>query len=310
MPVDATALSDWLAASIRLATPLVLTAMGGVYSERSGVLNIGMEGMMLTGAFVAVTVSFLTGSAAAGMAAGVAAGALLSLVHAYLTISRRADQILCGVALNLMALGLTNFLYRTIFGAIGRERVAGLSSVRIPMLSDLPVIGPALFDQSVAVYLAYFLPLLAVLVLFRTAWGLSVRAVGEHPRAADSAGVVVERVRYTCVLLSGAAAGLGGAALSLGAARYFTQNMTAGRGFIVLGALVFGKWHPIAVGLACLFFGAADALQLRAQTFEWGVPHQFLVMLPYVLTIAAMVGLIGSTLAPSQLGIPYQRERE
>jgi len=239
-----------------------------------------------------------------------AAGTLLSLVHAYLAISRLANQIIVGAAINLLALGLTNFLYRAIFGATGRERVAGFPQVKLPVLGDIPVIGPILFDHSIAVYIAYILPFVAWYVLFRTTWGLNVRAVGEYPQAADAAGVSVKRVRYLSVMLSGAMAGLGGAALSLGAVRYFTQGMTAGRGFIVLGALVFGKWNPILVALACLFFGAADALQLRAQTFGFAIPHQFLVMLPYLLTIAALVGFVGRTVAPQSLGVPYKSEAD
>lgn len=310
MPIDTAFLTDWGTASIRLATPLALTAMGGVYSERSGVFNIGMEGMMLSGAFVAITTSYFTGSVVAAALAAMAAGTLLSLVHAYLAISRLANQIIVGAAINLLALGLTNFLYRAIFGATGRERVAGFPQVKLPVLGDIPVIGPILFDHSIAVYIAYILPFVAWYVLFRTTWGLNVRAVGEYPQAADAAGVSVKRVRYLSVMLSGAMAGLGGAALSLGAVRYFTQGMTAGRGFIVLGALVFGKWNPILVALACLFFGAADALQLRAQTFGFAIPHQFLVMLPYLLTIAALVGFVGRTVAPQSLGVPYKSEAD
>lgn len=310
MPIDTAFVTDWGTASIRLATPLALTAMGGVYSERSGVFNIGMEGMMLSGAFVAITTSYFTGSVVAAALAAMAAGTLLSLVHAYLAISRLANQIIVGAAINLLALGLTNFLYRAIFGATGRERVAGFPQVKFPVLGDIPVIGPILFDHSIAVYIAYILPFVAWYVLFRTTWGLNVRAVGEYPQAADAAGVSVKRVRYLSVMLSGAMAGLGGAALSLGAVRYFTQGMTAGRGFIVLGALVFGKWNPILVALACLFFGAADALQLRAQTFGFAIPHQFLVMLPYLLTIAALVGFVGRTVAPQSLGVPYKSEAD
>lgn len=310
MPIDTAFLTDWGTASIRLATPLALTAMGGVYSERSGVFNIGMEGMMLSGAFVAIATSYYTGSVIAAAVAAMAAGALLSLVHAYLAISRRANQIIVGAAINLLALGLTNFLYRALFGATGRERVAGFPQLKIPILGDIPVIGPMLFNHSIAVYIAYVLPFIAWYVLFRTTWGLNVRAVGEYPQAADAAGVSVLRVRYLSVMLSGAMAGLGGAALSLGAVRYFTQGMTAGRGFIVLGALVFGKWNPILVAVACLFFGAADALQLRAQTFGFAIPHQFFVMLPYLLTIAALVGFVGRTVAPQSLGVPYKSEAD
>lgn len=308
MPGELGFLLDWLRSSIRLATPLALTATGGVYAERSGVFNIGMEGMMLVGAFFAVVGSHYGQSVLLGVSAAMTAGMLLSLVHAYLTIARRADQIICGAALNLLALGLTNFLYRAVFGASGRVRVEGFPQFKLPLLGDIPVVGSILFNHSLDVYLAYLLPVAATWVLFRTTWGLNVRAVGEYPQAADTAGVLVFRVRYLAVLVSGALAGLGGAALSLGDVRYFTQGMTAGRGFIVLGAIVFGKWNPTLVGLACLFFGAADALQLRAQTFGFEIPYQFFVMLPYLLTIAALVGFIGRTRAPQNLGVPYPTE--
>lgn len=299
---------DWAGASIRFAAPLALTAIGGVYSERSGVFNIGLEGMMLTGGFVAVLVSFLTGSPLLGASAALAAGAAMAGIHGYLVVTRMADQILVGVGLNLLALGGTNLLSRQAFGAAGRERVAGLLDTRLPVLSEIPYAGAVLFNQNVAVYLAYVLPLVATFVLFRTTWGLNVRAVGEHPRAAESAGIPVRRIRYVCVLLSGAMAGLGGAALSLGASRYFTPNMTAGRGFIVLATIALGKWNPALAAIACLVFGAGDALQLRAQTFGFAVPHQFFIMLPYLLTIAALIGFIGRSAPPEHLGRPYQSE--
>lgn len=306
--IDTVFLIGWLAASIRLATPLVLTAMGGVYSERSGVFNIGMEGMMLVGAFTAVVVSYYTESWLLAAVGAMAGGALISLVHAYLTINRLADQIISGAAINVLALGVTNTLYRTAFSDISRVRVVGFPQIDIPLLSQIPFFGEILFEQSVIIYAAYLIPLVAAWVLFRTTWGLNVRATGEYPEAVETAGISVRRVRYLTVMLSGAMAGLGGAALSLGAIRYFTPGMTAGRGFIVLGAIVFGRWSPVLVALACLFFGAADALQLRAQTFGFGIPHQFFLMLPYLLTIAALVGFVGRTRAPQSLGINYKPE--
>lgn len=308
MDLDGLFIQDWAAASIRFAAPLILTAVGGVYSERSGVYNIGMEGMMLTGAFVAVVVSFLTESALVGAVAALAAGALLAVIHAYFVVTRLADQILVGVGLNLLALGGTSFLYRQTFGAAGRERVAGLVDMKLPILGDIPYGGTVLFNQNAAVYLAYVLPVVATFLLYRTTWGLNVRAVGEHPRAAESAGISVTRIRYACVIFSGAMAGLGGAALSLGASRYFTPNMTAGRGFVVLGTIVLGKWNPALAGIGCLVFGAGDALQLRAQTFGFAVPHQIFIMLPYLLTIAAMIGFIGRSTPPEHLGKPYTSE--
>ena len=300
----------WLRASVRLSAPLVLTATGGAYSERSGVFNIGMEGMMLGGAFFSVVVSHYTGNLVAAALAGAAAGALLGGVLGVLTISRRSDQIIAGIMINLLALGMTNFLFRELLGAAGRQRVPGFSAVHVPLLADIPVLGPVLFRHDLSVYVAYALPVAATWVLFRTSWGLNLQAVGEHPLAANSAGVSVKRVRYVAVMFSGAMAGLGGVALALGGARFFTHGMTAGRGFIALGAIVLGRWNPATVALACLLFGAADALQLRAQTFDFPIPHEFFAMLPYLLTVAALVGLVGRTRAPSQLGIPYVVEGE
>ena len=307
-------LIDWGSAAIRLATPLVLAVVGGVYAERSGVFNIGIEGMMLSGAFVSVAVSYYLGSADPAVAsmlaafAAMVAGGGMAFIHAYLSITRRADQIISGAAINILALGLTNTLYRAVWGTAGRERVAGFPTVRIPVLADIPVLGPILFDHSIIVYVAYLLPFVAAFVLFRTTWGLSIRAAGDFPLAVDTAGLSVTRTRYAAVIFSGMMAGLGGAALALGAVRYFTPGMTAGRGFIVLGAIVFGRWNPILAAVACLLFGAADAFQLRAQALTLGIPYQFFVMLPYLLAVLAIAGAIGRTTPPLTLGRPYRRE--
>jgi ABC-type uncharacterized transport system permease subunit len=299
---------NWLTASVRLSTPLALTAAGGVFAERSGVFNIGLEGMMLSGAFFAIAGSYATGSAIVGALCGAAAGAVLGLLLSYWTISRKADQIIAGVAINLFALGLTNLLYRAIFGDVGPVRVAGFSNVRIPLLADIPWAGEILFQQAALVYVAFLLPLALAWVLYRTTWGLSVRSVGEHPAASDTAGVSVARIRYACVTFSGLMAGLGGAALALEGARFFTQGMTAGRGYVVLGALVVGRWHPAWAAAACLLFGAADAFQLSVQAYGIGIPSEFFVMLPYILTVAALAGLVGRTRPPRKLGVAYSSE--
>lgn len=315
MPLDSAFITDWGSASIRLATPLVLAAVGGVFAERSGVFNIGIEGMMLIGAFTAVAASYYLGASAdpvvvsllAALAAMLAAGGM-AFIHALLTITRRVDQIITGVAINILALGLTNTLFRAIWGETGRERVVGFPEVRVPVLADIPVVGPIFFQQSLIVFVAYFMPIVASLVLFRTTFGLTIRAAGDFPLAVDTAGLSVTRVRYAAVLFGGVMAGLAGAALALGAIRYFTPGMTAGRGFIVLGAIVVGRWHPKLAAVACLLFGAADAFQLRAQVLNLGIPYQFLVMLPYLLAVAAVAGTIGRANPPQQLGRPYRRE--
>lgn len=314
MPVNPEFVADWGSASIRLAVPLILAAIGGVYTERSGVFNIGIEGTMLIGAFTGVAVSYYLDSMDPALASAIAAasamlaGAATALVHAYFSVTRRVDQIITGAAINIFALGLTNTLYRAVWGEVGRERVAGFPTVRIPGLADIPVVGQILFDHSIIVFAAFALPAVAAFVLFRTTWGLSIRAAGDYPAAADTAGLSVERVRYAAVLFSGVMAGLAGAALALGAVRYFTPGMTAGRGFIVLGAIVIGRWNPALAAAAALLFGAADAFQLRAQALNLGIPYQFFVMLPYVLAVLAIAGAIGRTNPPQHLGIPYRRE--
>lgn len=315
MSIDSVFLTDWGSAAIRLSTPLILATIGGVYAERSGVFNIGIEGMMLIGAFTAVAASFYLGPYADPMVVAllatliaIIASSAVALVHAFLAITRKVDQIVTGAAINILAIGLTNTLFRAVWGETGRERVAGFPEVRVPILADIPVIGPIFFEQSLVVFLAYVIPILAGLVLFRTTWGLSIRAAGEFPLAVDTAGLSVDRTRYAAVLFSGAMAGLAGAALALGAVRYFTPGMTAGRGFIVLGAIVVGRWNPRLAAAACLLFGAADAFQLRAQALNLEIPYQFLVMLPYVLAVAAVAGAIGRANPPQQLGKPYRRE--
>lgn len=314
MLLDPGFIGDWGSASIRLAVPLILAAIGGVYAERSGVFNIGIEGTMLIGAFTAVAVSYYLASMDPVVASALAAltamlaGAATAFVHAYLSITRRVDQIITGAAINILALGLTNTLSRAVWGEVGRERVAGFPTVRIPVLADIPVVGQIFFDHSVVVFAAFVLPIVAAFVLFRTTWGLNIRAAGDFPSAADTAGLSVDRIRYGAVLFSGVMAGLAGAALALGAVRYFTPGMTAGRGFIVLGAIVIGRWNPILAAVACLLFGAADAFQLRAQLLNLGIPYQFFVMLPYLVAVFAITGAIGRTTAPQHLGLPYRRE--
>jgi len=299
-------LNDWLAASVRLAAPLILVGIGGVYTERTGVFNIGMEGMMLVGAFFATAGTLLTGNVWIGTLYAMIAGGILAVIHAYLTVSRRANQIVSGAAINLLALGLTNLLNPVLYNAFEYRPRVELYPVMAPeFLQNIPVIGPILFAQPVIVWIAIALPFVAAWVLYKTSWGLSVRAVGDHPHAVATAGISVFLLKYIGVLLSGIFAGLGGAALVLTQLGLFAPNMTAGRGFIVLAALVLGKWNPISVALACTLFGAADALQLRLQTFSTGIPYQIPVMLPYILTVAALAGLVGRTVPPKTAGQPY-----
>jgi len=285
----------------------MLASVGGVYTERTGVVNIGMEGMMLAGALASVAASFFTGNVVIAAICAMTVGGLLAVVHAYLTVSRRASHLISGAAINFLALGATNFGYARLF-ATERARVATFPVLGPPEWHDVPFLGPVIFAQPVIVWIAFILPLVFAWVLYRTSWGLNIRAVGEHPHAVASAGLSVFRLKYVGVILSGVFSGLGGSALALAELGYFAPNMTGGRAFVVLAALVVGKWNPIAVAAACMLFGAADALQLRIQTFGAVIPYQFPVMMPYLLTIAALAGLVGRTAAPKTIGKPYDPE--
>src|SRR5579884_3706322 len=299
--------SDLWAATLQFATLLLLPALGGVISERSGVVNIAMEGMMLVGAYAAVMTTKSTNSVFVGILGAMVAGALISLVHAVVSINFKADQIVSGVAINIAALGLTNYL---LFVQTGGQGVPSLSNnLRLPNvtlgpLSRIPFLGPVLFQQNVIFYLAILILIGIQLLLFRTNIGLRIRAVGEHPLAADTAGVNVRAVRYACVIASGVLSGLAGAFLSLGIAGIFNSNMTAGAGFIALAAMVFGKYIPLGAAGACLVFGLGEALSGRLQ--DSGIDPNLLSTLPYILTLIALVGLVGRTVAPAADGIPYE----
>lgn len=300
------------------ATPLGLAAIGGVISERSGVVNIAMEGMMLTGAFFAVVFSSLTGNAAIGLSVAVFTGGVMALIHAFGAIRLRADQIVSGMAINLLALGLTSYLNFSIFGGNGAppsctppspctgNQVRTIPDWHVPVLDKIPGLGTILFKQSPIVYLMLLLVVLAHLFLFRTTIGLRIRAVGEHPRAADTAGINVQQLRYLSVILSGFLSGLAGGYLSL-ALGSFSDNMTSGRGFIALAAMIFGKWTPFGAFGACLLFGFGSALyDVLANTAGPLQDYSTLIATaPYVLTIIALAGFVGRSVAPAADGLPY-----
>ena len=296
-----------LASTIRNATPLVFAALGGMFSERSGVVNIGLEGLMLISAFAGVVGAFLSGSAVVALGFALAAGLIFALIHALMCVTFEADQIISGTAINLLALGGTGFLMVSIFGAGGTSpRVEGFGEVPIPLLSSIPVVGSALFSQSLLVYLMYVMVPVTFFVLFRTPFGLRLRATGESPEAVDTAGVSVSRMRYYGVALSGLLASLGGIYLSMGLLSAFTENMTGGRGFIALAALIFGRWNPIGAAGAALLFGFALAVTVQAP--QDLVPQEFLLMIPYVLTIVALAAFGGRAIAPAAIGKPYRKE--
>ena len=301
-----------LAATLRLAAPIALAALGGVMTERSGVTNIALEGSMLAGAFFGVLAADRTGSLALALTVALLAGTLLAALHAYASITLRSDQIVSGMALNILALGLTTYLDYQLYGTTGTPaELVGLPDVRLGFLGGLPYLGEALGQQNSVVWAALGLVALAQLFLFRTVLGMRWRAVGEHPRAAETVGVDVQRIRYAAVLLSGALAALGGAYLSLGVAHSFTDGMTAGRGFIGLAAMIFGRWTPVGALVASLVFGYGNALSTSLQGAVIGdakVPVQLLGTLPYVLTILAVAGFVGRSRPPAADGIPYEPE--
>ncbi len=302
--------AGFLSASMRLAIPIMLAALGGVFAERSGVLNIGLEGMMLVGAFVGFAAAYASGHLAIGVVAAIAAGIATGLVLGFYTITLGANQVVVGIAINLLAVGVTSFFYRLAFGTgTDRPRVDAFVPLDLGALGDIPVIGPLLFRQDALAYVALALVLVAWFLMAKTRFGLDIRAVGEHPAAAETLGLDVERIRFRAIAISGGLAGLGGAFLSLSATGVFIDGMTAGRGYIALAILILGRRHPFGVLLAALLFGAADALQLRAQILPTGVPFQFLLMLPYVLTIIVLAGFVGRSGAPAALGVPFRRGR-
>ncbi len=296
-----------LAAAVRMATPLIFASLGGLFSERAGIINIALEGIMLTGAFSAMLVTSFVGNPWVGLVGAVITGAMMALIHAVVCIRYHANHVVSGTAINIFAGGLTVFLLRLVFNVAGTSpAVARIPAVRLPLVADIPWIGPVLGQQNIMVYVAVALVFVSWFVLFKTVWGLRLRSVGEHPKAADTVGVNVFVMRYTALALSGALAGLGGAYLSIAHLSRFGDQMTAGRGFIALAAMIFGKWNPIGAMGAALFFGYADALQMRLQ--EVGIPSQFVSMLPYVLTMVALAGFICRATPPKALGKPYTKE--
>ena len=296
-----------LGGALALATPLIFGALGGVIGERAGVVNIAIEAQLLAGAFCAAVASSLAGSPWAGLIAAMAAGALVALVLGVFTITYYVDQVIVGVVLNVLVIGLTTFLFRQVL-APNTETLnspATFDTIAIPLLSEIPVIGPILFRQSFIVYLMYAVVALVWFGLYRTRWGLRLRAVGEHPQAADTVGIKVAATRYRAVLLAGAVAGMGGAFYTLVSVPRFNQEMTAGAGFIALAAVIFGKWDPIRATLAALLFGFATNLQGVLSVIGSPVPSQFMLMLPYVVTIFAVAGLVGRSRPPAADGEPY-----
>lgn len=308
---------DLFAAALRMATPLALAAIGGTICERSGVVNIALEGIMLTGAFFGTAVVLATGDPWLGVLAAMAAGVAISAVHAFASINLRADQTVSGTAINLLALGVTGFLMELWYGHPGTtDPIKVLRPIfSFPVIGEGPLadvwrwINGIFLTHTPIVYITIIIAIVAQWAVYRTRWGLRLRALGEHPRAVDTVGVNVFRGRWVAVLMSGALAGLAGANLTIEQVGSFTENMTNGRGFIALAANIFGRWTPLGSYLASLLFGFADALQIKLQILRGviDVPPQFFLMLPYVLTVIVLAGVIGRAVGPAAVGVPYKK---
>jgi simple sugar transport system permease protein len=295
-----------LASGIRLATPYLYAAIGETFGQRSGVLNLGVEGQMLLGAFAAFYVAFITQSLWLGLLASIVVGALMGLAMAFVSINLKAQQGISGIGFYLFGLGMSDLLFQKLLGTV--ETVRGFPPVDIPLLSDIPVVGEIFFSQNILVYAAFALVPIAWFLLNKTTLGLKIRAVGENPEAADSLGVSVSRVRYFTVTLGGILSAIAGASLSVALLNVFQQNMTSGVGFIAVALVYFGSWRPFGVLLGALLFSMVNSLQLWVQVLRIPIPSDFAVMMPYVLTILALVISVQRVRSPSALTKPFERE--
>lgn len=302
-------LEAFLSSTIAMAAPLLLAALGELLVEESGIINIGIEGVMLTGAFAAMAAAYATGSIAIGLGAATLGAVAMSALFAAIAVNLAVNQVVAGTALDIFALGVTGVFYRRMFGVTGQAlTVRTLPQIRLGALSRLPIIGPALFHQNLLVYLSFLLVPLVSLLLYHTRWGLHLRAVGERPEAADALGLGVYGLRWQAIMISAVLTGLSGAYLTLGYANTFVEGMSAGRGFIALAIVILGNWRPRRVAVASVLFGAALALQFTLQAVNTGIPYQLFLALPYVLTLVVLTALGGQARAPSALGEPYVRE--
>lgn len=310
-----TLLGQLLNSTLVFSTALIFTALGGIFSERSGVVNIGLEGLMIFGAFAAGVGTYYAQEAGmgsfspwVGVIAAMVAGALGALIHAIATITFKADQTISGIVINFLAAGLTVYIVKLIFdGAAETPLVTVFHKFPIPVLRDIPIIGEGFFNSYPTTYLALILVAVIYFVLFKTPFGLRLRSVGEHPSAADTLGVNVTKMRYIGVLLSGVLGGIGGATITLTTTSTFAHNTISGQGFIAIAAMIFGKWNPLGAFGAAMFFGFSQAIRNYVQLFDWSrsIPQEFIFMIPYVLTIIVLVGAVGRSSAPAALGTPY-----
>ncbi len=304
--LSASVLIGILASGVRLATPYLYAAIGETFGQRSGVLNLGVEGQMLLGAFFAFYVTLVTGNLWLGLLAAAVVGALMGLAMAFVTVNLQAEQGISGIGFYLFGLGLSDLLFQKLVGTV--KTIQGFPPIHIPVLSDLPVLGPVLFQHNLLVYVAYALVPLAWFVLNKTTIGLKIRSVGENPQAADSLGISVAAVRYYTIIQGGVLSGIAGAALSIGLLNVFQQNMTSGMGFIAVALVYFGAWRPLGVLGGSLLFSMVNALQLWMQVVGVPIPPDLAVMMPYVLTILVLMVTVSKVRAPSALAKPFERE--
>lgn len=296
---------DWLQASLRWSAPLIFLSIGEVYAERSGVINMGIEGIMLCGALCGIAISFFTGSVLIASLICIILGAILGLMVAFFTVTRRTNQVVTGLMINMLAAGATDLIF-SYLSETRYTRVATFPVLFPASMQQIPIVGPIFFAQPISTWIALILPFLSALVLYKTRWGLNVRAVGDHPQAAATAGLSVIKIKYQTVIISGVFAALGGCVLTLATDGFFASGgMTAGRGFIVLAAVVVGGWDPVRSAGACLLFGAANAVQLRLQAVGSAIPYQFLQMLPYIITIVALTIMVKKSRVPKTWGAAY-----
>ena len=301
-------LIGFVQATIRMTAPLLITALGCLLAERAGLLNIGLEGQMLVGAFFGYLAVYFGMSLWIGVLVAMIAGALMGVVFAYLTVTKLTNQLIVGAAFNMFALGLTGFVFRASVGVTGTTKaIAQFAPVEIPLLSKIPVLGPIFFQQNILVYIFFLMVPVVWFFLNRTVYGFQLHAIGEHPRAVDSLGIDVIKYKYCAVIVQGALAGLGGSYLTLAYARSFVENQTAGRGFIALTSVIFGGWSAWGSLLGCMVFGAADALQLRMQSLGVAIPYHLLLMLPYLLTVIILAGALRKAKPPAMEAVPYDR---
>ncbi len=302
-------LTGMLQAAVLLAVPLIFGSMAGLLCEKSGVINIAIEGQLLFAAFISAVVASLSQNLLWGLISAPIAGAAVSWILAYFSIRFQVDQVILGFVINVLVLGLTNFFYTVLLVPYEStwNAAGSFSAIPIPVLSKIPIIGPILFNQTIIVYLMYVIVTVIQIALFKSKWGLRTRAVGELPIAADSVGIDVNKLRFRNVMIAGAVAGIGGAVFTIGAVGVFSQSMTAGAGFIALACLIFGKWSPKGALIAALFFGFTNSLQSNLSIAGVPIPSEFMLMIPYLATIVAVSGLIGRVRAPAADGIPYLR---